>query len=395
MSGVRRGDPEKFFLTGATGFLGSHIMAGLLVRGKGVLVAGRASGSASLEGSVRKLLAWFGIEHLEGQVECYETDFLKARMGLGEDAYETLCSRDVTIIHCASDTSFMEKDRAKVMTSNVGSLTELVEFARKSKTRHFHFISSAYAAGIDHAECPELPVTSTAFVNVYEESKATAETIVSRRCRDAEVPYTIIRPSIIYGDATTGRSLKFNALYYPVRSLQLIRDIYLEDIKNNEGRKAAECGISLGRDGVLRLPLRIVMPREGRINLVPVDYFTESVLSIVENPGTETFYHITGKSDISLMQLASYAERFLQIAGIDVVLGAGSSNADEARNPPEEFFDHFVKAYRPYMADTRTFTRVNTDRITRGALPPVLSYEIFERCMSFAVAVDWGRNLMC
>ena len=54
---------------------------------------------------------------------------------------------------------------------------------------------------------------------------------------------------------------------------------------------------------------------------------------------------------------------------------------------------YFIKAYRPYIADKRDFSRENTDRATGGALPPDFSYEIFRKCMAFAVAADWGKKL--
>ena len=271
-------------------------MAALLLKGKGVVVAGRPSIGDSLKERIRRLLNWLGILHLEGSLEYYETDFLKRRLGLGKDEYENLCNRGLSIIHCASDTSFAEKNRERVIKSNVESLTELLSFARKSATRCFHYISTAYAAGTDNIECPETMVNSAHFTNVYEESKARAENIVSERCREGEVPYTIIRPSIVYGDSATGISLRFNALYYPVRALQHIRDIYLDDIKNNKGIKSAECGIYINDEGVLHLPIRIFIPNEGTINLIPVDYFTETVLSIIEKPVTDTFYHITSNN---------------------------------------------------------------------------------------------------
>ena len=391
MSGMKTDDAEKYLLTGATGFLGSHIMAGLLSKGKGVVIAGRPSGGESLKERIRRLLGWFGIEHLERLLEFYETDFLQHRLGLGEDAYESLCSRGLCIIHCASDTSLAEKNRVGVMKSNVESLTEILNFARKSRTRCFHFVSTAYAAGTDCKECPEAPVHSANFFNAYEESKARAETIVSGRCRAGELPYTIIRPSIVYGDSVTGRSLRFNALYYPVRALLLIRDIYLDDIEKNSGIKSAECGIYIDEDGALHLPIRIFIPHDGKINLIPVDYFTETILSILENPVPESFFHITGNNPESMVRLASFTERFLNIRGIEVVIG--TSGADAMRNPPEELFDYFIKAYRPYISDRRVFRRENTDRAICGALPPDLSYEIFRRCMAFAVSVNWGKTL--
>lgn len=391
MTGGRIGDNEIYLLTGATGFLGSHIMAGLLIKGKGVVIIGRSSGGESLKDRIRKLLHWFGIEQLEELIEFYEADFQKIRMGLGDDEYERLCSRNLTIIHCASDTSFAEKNRERVMKSNVESLTGILNLATKSKATFFHFISSAYAAGIDTIECPEAPVNSLHFTNVYEESKARAEYIVSGRCKKDNLPFTIIRPSIVYGDSITGRSLKFNALYYPVRSMQQIRDIYLNDIINNNGIKSAISGIYINNEGALYLPVRIFIPNKGSINLIPVNYFTETVLSILEKPITETFYHITNNSSVTMATLAAYTERFLNITGVEIVIGTPID--DEMRNSPEELLDHFIRPYLPYISDRRVFLRENTNMVTGGALPPDLSYEIFQRCMSFAVSADWGRNL--
>jgi hypothetical protein len=71
----------------------------------------------------------------------------------------------------------------------------------------------------------------------------------------------------------------------------------------------------------------------------------------------------------------------------------GASDAGPVRNPPEELFDLFIRPYRPYIADDRVFLRRNADRATGGAPPPELDYETFRRCMAFAVAADWGKNL--
>ncbi|MEI6749140.1 MAG: SDR family oxidoreductase [Bacteroidota bacterium] len=391
MSGISIGNDQKYLLTGATGFLGCHIMAGLLLKGQNLVITGRPSGGQSLKQRIRQLLKWFGIAHLEGLLEYYETDFLKPMLGLGMDEYTELGSRGLSIIHCASDTSFAERDREKVMKSNVESLTEILNFANRSRTNCFYFISSAYAAGTDNIECPEASVSPAHFYNVYEESKAHAEQIVSGRCREGGLPYTIIRPSVVYGNSLTGRSLKFNAMYYPVRSMLIIRDIYLNDIKHNNGTKSAECGIHINCKGELHLPVRIFIPTEGKINLIPVNYFTETLLTLIEKPANGKYYHISSNNPVSMATLVAYTRRFLNISGIEVVIGMPGS--EEMRNPPEELFDHFIKAYRPYISDKRTFRRTNTDNETGGSLPPDLSYEVFERCMTYAVSAEWGKNL--
>jgi len=391
MNGLSTDDHQKYLLTGATGFLGSHIMAGLLNRHVPLVIFGRPSGSISLKARIRKLLDWFSIGHLEEMLEFYETDFMTDRLGLGNKEYDNLCSRGLAIIHCASDTSFAEKNRGKVMRSNVESLAEILNFASRSKAAWFHYISTAFAAGIDSAECHEAPVNSANFTNVYEESKATAEKTITESCAGHKVPFTLIRPSIVYGDSVTGRSLKFNALYVPVRSAQAIRDLYLEDIRKHDGKKASECRVHLDETGNLHLPMKIYIPDKGKINLVPVDYFTRTVFSIIEKPVHGKIYHITSNYPENIERLASYTQKLLNITGIKVIVG--SPGPEETRNPPEELFDHLIRPYLPYISDQRSFTRENTDMATSGDYPPEFNYEIFQRCMEFAIRADWGKKL--
>jgi hypothetical protein len=49
---------------------------------KRVVIIGRSSAELPLKERIRKLLRWFGIEHLEGLLEIHETDFLKKTSGL-------------------------------------------------------------------------------------------------------------------------------------------------------------------------------------------------------------------------------------------------------------------------------------------------------------------------
>jgi nucleoside-diphosphate-sugar epimerase len=391
---MKRGDAPgegSCLLTGATGFLGSHLMAALLARGRRLVIAGRPAGGASLEARIRRLLGWFGCGQRLGQLEFLETDFLKPGLGLEAGQYQRLCRRGLPIIHCASDTRFAEKNRDAVMAANVTGLAGMLELARNSRTPCFHLLSSAYAAGIDHSDCREAPVRSLRFNNPYEESKALAEKAVSATCRANGIPFTIIRPAIVYGDAQTGRSLRFNALYHPVRSLLQLRDIYLADIRENGGKRSAASGIRLEEGGVLQLPIRIFIPREGKINLVPVDYFTAATLAILDGPEDGAIYHLASRRPASMTLLAGFTERFLGLSGIEVVIGAAS--AAQMRNPAEELFDLFIRPYRPYIADSRDFSRENADRAAGGAQPPDFDYPVFRRCMEYAVAANWGKKL--
>jgi nucleoside-diphosphate-sugar epimerase len=378
-------------LTGATGFLGSHLMASMLTRGYKIIVLGRPAKGETLQERISKLLRWFGIEELAGQIELVEIDFLKPMLGIPEAEYKNLCAITEQIIHCASDTSFAERKRDTIFKSNVSSLEGILEFAANARVNFFHYISTAYVAGANVTICKERISSATNFLNVYEESKAQAESIISTFCEKNEIPYTIIRPSIVYGDSRTGRSLRFNALYFPLQSIKYIREIYLNDIINHGGKKSRQFGIFIDDEGYLFLPLSIYLPQEGALNLIPVDYFVNATMKIIANASSGGIYHLTNNSYTKLEIISVYNEQFLKIKGVEIIYGMSTDNV--LRNPAEELFDRFIEPYRSYLSDNRIFDRANTDLVTDNLHPPEFTNEIFKNCMEYAIRVNWGESI--
>ncbi|HPR94671.1 MAG TPA: SDR family oxidoreductase [Syntrophomonadaceae bacterium] len=378
---------RSIILTGATGFLGAFLMAGLLERGYQVTVLGRPSGDMSLSDRLSRLTSWFSIEPGEN-LSAVEADFSKKHLGLDDKAYSNLCANSGKIIHCASDTSFAERNRERVMNTNVNSLSSLLDLAADSRAEHLYYVSTAYACGRREGICMETPITAQSFNNVYEESKAQAEEIIRRSCEDSGVPLSILRPSIVYGHSKTGKALKFNALYYCVKSTFSMRDIVVNDIRQG-GEKSGKWGFKLDDDGVLNIPLRICLPNRGSVNLIPVDYFVETVLCIIEHSGTDEIYHITCDDPPDIMTLTEYTQRYLGVRGTQVLWNQSGKITDP--NPAEELFERLFEPYRPYLSDNRIFDRSRTHDITNGASAPPFTYEIFENCMDYAVACEWGK----
>ena len=378
-------------LTGATGFLGSHLMAALLSKGYNIIVFGRSAKNESLEERISRLLQWFGIDSCLDQVTCVDTDLSQDNLGIPTGEYSRLCSVVDSVIHCASDTSFSESKREKVMAANINNLKGILEFSKNAHVNFFHYISTAYVAGTGVTYCKETLSSVKTFTNVYEESKAAAENIISGFCDKNDIPLSIIRPSIVYGDSQTGLSLKFNALYFPVRSAQTIRDIYLNDILNNGGLKAAKNGIFIDKEGYLFLPLKIYLPHEGDINIIPVDYFVNTTIKIIENCSGNGIYHLTNPFRTTMKMIAKYYEQLMKVKGVEIIYGPMPD--DLLRNPAEELFDRFIEPYRPYLSDNRVFDRTNTILATDNLNPPEFTYDIFKTCMEYAIKVNWGTSI--
>lgn len=382
---------RTYLLTGATGFLGSHLMALLVRTGSRVIVLGRRLDETRLNERINRLLEWFRIKELSSRIEAFEAELLSPGLGLCSNDYQKICRERPIVVHCASDTRFSERNRQASTDTNVYSLKGIISLAKDSGSSFFHYISTAYVAGPSLSTSYETPVPDkTTFSNVYEETKSAAEKQVSRQCAAHGIPHAIIRPSIVYGDSSTGRSNRFNALYYHVRSLQIIRDIYVADIRERSGTKSGRLGIYLDPGGILRVPLRIFLEQAGCINLIPIDYFTAVMAKILKNARSGSIYHITDDNPKSIHQLVEYCERFLNMKGLEIIYG--DHNGGHELNPPEEIFNKLIRPYLPYLCDTRRFNKDNTARITGGLRTPEITYEVFERCMNYAVRVSWGRD---
>jgi nucleoside-diphosphate-sugar epimerase len=378
-------------LTGATGFLGSHLMASLLTKGYNIIVFGRPAKKESLKERISRVLLWFGIESCSDRVTCIDTDLSLDNLGIEKGEYSRLCSAVEFVIHCASDTSFSESKREKVMDANINNLKGILEFSKNAGVSFFHYISTAFVAGTGVTDCREILSSSKTFTNVYEESKATAENIISDFCQQNSINLSIIRPSIVYGDSQNGRSLKFNALYFPIRSAQSIRDIYLNDINNNGGIKAAKNGVYIDKEGYLFLPLKIYLPREGDLNIIPVDYFVNATIKIIENCSHSGIYHLTNSFPSTMKTVAEYYGKLMKVKGVEIIYGNPPVNVE--RNPAEELFDRFIEPYRPYLSDNRVFDRTNSLKATNSLNPPIFTYEIFKTCVEYAIEVNWGASI--
>lgn len=391
------------FLTGGTGFLGSHIGAELLKRGEETLFLVRGSRKMSAAERLRKILDWHGIDPpLRAKARLVEGDLQNADLEINR---RTLPRRIHRIVHCASDTSFSERHRLRVWSANVESLPPLLDFAARHRIPSFVDVSTAYVAGRRRrhlsrhlsrqssspslAPCPEEPPPHQDFFNVYEESKAAAEHLLLSRCRDLGIHLSILRPSIVYGHSRTGRTFRFNALYYPVKTALFLRKIFTEDIRERGGEKAAEMGVTLEPDGTTRLPLRIEVAENGGVNLIPVDFFVDAFFAVLDGSSDGGIHHVVSPSLTRVEDIIDYATRQFMFDGIRPC--GPESFRETPPNSLEHLFERYLDAYSPYMKDTRTFLTDKTDLILQrhGINCPPFDEPMFRRCMSYAVENEW------
>jgi len=179
-------------LTGATGFVGSHILDSLRARGLTLRLLIRAT-------SDRRFIAPHlpDVELYEGSVENLES--LRAAMP------------GVThVIHCAGVTSARHFDDFHRVNSGGTRNVVLATNDCSAAVQRLVFLSSLAAAHPATATAPAREEDSPAPVSEYGRSKLAAEHEVQANCK---VPFTILRPPSVYGP----RDYAFTKLFRTVR----------------------------------------------------------------------------------------------------------------------------------------------------------------------------------
>ena len=116
-----------FLITGATGFLGSHLAVGLAGQGYSIIALIRTPNGESGTERFWKVCRVIGAdEGIVSGIRIIEGDMNLPRLGLGQGQYQELKSSITDIINCAADTSFTEKRREIVERTNIHGLVNLL-----------------------------------------------------------------------------------------------------------------------------------------------------------------------------------------------------------------------------------------------------------------------------
>ena len=173
---------DTILLTGANGFLGSHIARELLARRYVVRALVRP-------GSNRSTLAQLPIDFVDGDV-CNPADVLNATTG---------CS---AVIHAAALAQVNPARSSAVWAVNKIGTENILRAARQQEVRRLVYVGSANVFGFGAKEQPgdETKPYSGQFYGVdYMDSKAAATELVRLAADKDNVPAVMVHPSFLLG----------------------------------------------------------------------------------------------------------------------------------------------------------------------------------------------------
>ena len=103
-------------------------------------------------------------------------------------------------------------------------------------------------------------------------------------------------------------------------------------------------------------------------------------------------FHIVNDKPKRIEDLVDYTQRMFHIRGIRACCPEEFEKVP--RNALEILFGSYLEAYAPYMQDSRIFDNERAKSVLkkREVVCPDFDFDIFSRCMGYALQVGWGAN---
>ncbi len=211
---------NTYFITGATGVVGSAVVRELLARSScRLILLIRAQNNADLQKRVHSLLNFLNIDATtaNARIEPLIGDTEVEGFGLNSQDYQRLAGSVTHIIHSAASVRMnlpleLARRTAVAATENIMQLALLCQ--AQGTLQKVEMISTVGVGGRWPGPLPEAWINEPRnFHNTYEQAKAEAETIIERYLK-AGLPVTVHRPSMVVGDSHTGRIPHFQIFYH-------------------------------------------------------------------------------------------------------------------------------------------------------------------------------------
>lgn len=294
---------DHVLVTGGTGGVGAEILIRVLEQLRpsrvSLLLRGLHDGDAHSRGAT---LAYHLSRRRPGldltPLVSVRGDITREDLGLASSVRDALAASLDTIVHSAADTR-LGQSRESAQRTNCRGTAAVLDFASRCAglTRLVH-LSTAYVSGDRMGQIREDELDcGQGFLNPYERSKFDAETDV--RDRMADLPITIVRPSIVVGDSRDGRAFATSAI------LPVLRHVASGRLRDFPGWGST------------------------RLDLVPVDYVADAVCHLLRAPEARAgTFHVTAGwersitarrlFELTIQHVGRYPERRLHFSGRDV-----------------------------------------------------------------------------
>jgi thioester reductase-like protein len=204
------------FMTGATGFIGRHLLEQLLTRKETVYCLVRKPSEDRLQEIALHL------QHLKGRVVPVRGDLLKPRLGIEAAKLAELTEAGIDHFFHLAALYDLSADSEALARANVEGTRHALEAALALEAGCLHYVSTVAVAGHYEGTFTETMLEQEERLSdPYASTKHDAEVLVRS---EYSRPYRIYRPSVVVGHSQTGEIDKIDGIYHIFRGIQRMRE---------------------------------------------------------------------------------------------------------------------------------------------------------------------------
>ncbi|MEU9419270.1 amino acid adenylation domain-containing protein [Streptomyces sp. NPDC048272] len=277
-------NPRRVFLTGATGYLGLHLIEQLLRRTDAEVVC--LCRARDEEHALERLKEGFDLYEIDvadqiHRVRAIVGDLAEPRLGLTQEQWDELAATTDVIYHNGALVNFVYPYSA-LKAANVGGTQRVLELACTTRLKAVHHVSTIDTLLATHMPRPFLendaPLQSAVGVPAgYTGSKWVAEKVVDE-ARRRGIPVTVFRPGLILGHTKNGATQTIDYLLVALRGF---------------------------------LPMRVLPDYPRIFDVVPVDYVASAIVHISgKREAIDGFYHLFNPEPVPLLTFCEWIKGY-------------------------------------------------------------------------------------
>jgi len=202
----RESSPRNILLTGATGFVGVHLLTELIQQSDATIYCLIRQLEKKREPFAEHLNTYqFSTLHNHPRIVLIDGDFSLPNFGLSDNDYTLLAETVDSIYHCGAFVHHAHSYE-KLYSSNVASIFEVLKLASTSHNKHIHYINTLGVLSSSDTENPGQFVgenTSHLVPIGYPRSKWVAERLLGQ-ASERGFSVSSYRFGFVHGQSTTG-----------------------------------------------------------------------------------------------------------------------------------------------------------------------------------------------